>query len=320
MIRRVVAPLFALGLTLASPLAWAHDPTFAELLARAEAQLAAGHYRSPPGDNFDETTMSLIGALGQATPEQITALNLLLTDELAAVSGSTSRATGAPVNRGVAGSPTEAGKQTPTPSRREEMQRPAWPSLTAEVGRTDRGSDTGWIEISPRSAVAASLAAEATVPAAAPAFPSPATDDPTIPAISAPHPAALPPSAKAEDAPTALAGADLPTTPAPVDASLPARPILTSSTKRALVDRGDTMVRLGDINASRLLYQRAAEAGDADAAFKIAQTYDPDFLAAHRLSGVRSDPATAIEWYRKASMLDGTKTTERLASAPSGSP
>ncbi len=67
----------------------------------------------------------------------------------------------------------------------------------------------------------------------------------------------------------------------------------------ALMKRGDEAVALGDVAAARLLYQRAAEAGNAPAATALAKTYDPGYAS----PGQSSDPARAVEWYSKALAL-----------------
>lgn len=67
------------------------------------------------------------------------------------------------------------------------------------------------------------------------------------------------------------------------------------------VQRGEAMVSLGDYAAARLLYRFAAERGSADAALKLAKTYDADPLP-NRLS-LRPDEAEAARWYRAANEL-----------------
>jgi hypothetical protein len=59
----------------------AAEPTFDELLARAEAQAAAGHGFAPPGDNVAETAVALYKLVPTATPAQLNALTVLLDRE-----------------------------------------------------------------------------------------------------------------------------------------------------------------------------------------------------------------------------------------------
>jgi type II secretory pathway predicted ATPase ExeA len=76
----------------------------------------------------------------------------------------------------------------------------------------------------------------------------------------------------------------------------------------ALMKRGDQSLGLGDIAAARLLYQRAAEAGNASAATALGKTYDPNFAA----PGSTPSPARATEWYQKAITLGDAQAADLL--------
>ncbi len=76
----------------------------------------------------------------------------------------------------------------------------------------------------------------------------------------------------------------------------------------ALMKRGDESLGLGDIAAARMLYQRAAEAGNAAAATALGKTYDPNFV----VPGGPSDPARAAEWYKKAITLGDRRAVDLL--------
>ncbi len=78
-----------------------------------------------------------------------------------------------------------------------------------------------------------------------------------------------------------------------------------------LLRRGDDMMRLGDIGAARLLYGRAANAGNGPAALAIGKTYDPRALADIGARGIAPDPTAAAEWYRRAAAL-GDRDADRL--------
>ena len=71
---------------------------------------------------------------------------------------------------------------------------------------------------------------------------------------------------------------------------------LSPALMAALMKRGEESLDLGDIAAARLLFQRAAEAGNASAAVALGKTYDPAYAA----PGQTSDPGRAADWYRKA--------------------
>ena len=71
----------------------------------------------------------------------------------------------------------------------------------------------------------------------------------------------------------------------------------------ALMERGQDLLKSGDIASARLLFQRLANAGIADAALALAATYDPRYLAQHNLIGVVGDETKAHDWYQRASEL-----------------
>jgi TPR repeat protein len=76
-----------------------------------------------------------------------------------------------------------------------------------------------------------------------------------------------------------------------------------------IVKKGDELKGNGDVAAARLMYQRAAEAGDAAAAFALAETYDPLVLAR---GGIAPDVGLAQTWYWKARELGSVQALERL--------
>jgi hypothetical protein len=82
----------------------------------------------------------------------------------------------------------------------------------------------------------------------------------------------------------------------------------------ALLARGDALITKGDIASARLFYERAAEAADGQAALRLAEAYDPAFLARAHLGGVRGDPLVAARWYRRAREL-GVSEAEILLQA-----
>jgi hypothetical protein len=76
-----------------------------------------------------------------------------------------------------------------------------------------------------------------------------------------------------------------------------------------MIKRGAELMANGDVAAARLMYQRAAEAGEATAAFALAETYDPLVLAK---GGVPPDIVIARGWYEKARDLGSNAAPERL--------
>lgn len=69
-----------------------------------------------------------------------------------------------------------------------------------------------------------------------------------------------------------------------------------------LLERGDRLFGTGDVASARLFYERAADAGNSQAALRLGETYDPAFLqrAQLRLAG---DRGLAIFWYGRAREL-----------------
>jgi hypothetical protein len=76
-----------------------------------------------------------------------------------------------------------------------------------------------------------------------------------------------------------------------------------------IVKRGEELMAIGDVAAARLMYQRAAEVGDAAAAFKLAETFDPLVYAK---GGIAPDVQLAMTWYAKAKDLGSIQAPERL--------
>jgi hypothetical protein len=104
-----------------------------------------------------------------------------------------------------------------------------------------------------------------------------------------------------------------------------ARPISPSSASRprastddaseiaAKMKIGAELMANGDITAARMMFERAAEAGEAAAAFALAETYDPVVLRRLRLrGGIAPDVALARRWYEKARDLGSIAAPERI--------
>jgi hypothetical protein len=104
-----------------------------------------------------------------------------------------------------------------------------------------------------------------------------------------------------------------------------ARPISPSSASRlpasaddaseiaAKMKIGTELMASGDITAARMMFERAAEAGEAAAAFALAETYDPVVLRRLRLrGGIAPDVALARRWYETARDLGSITAPERI--------
>lgn len=79
-----------------------------------------------------------------------------------------------------------------------------------------------------------------------------------------------------------------------------------------LLRHGHEIAANGDLVGARLLFQRAAEAGDSDAALALAGTYDPIVLEHLRERGLAPDIATARYWYQEAQELGSKEAPRRL--------
>jgi hypothetical protein len=79
-----------------------------------------------------------------------------------------------------------------------------------------------------------------------------------------------------------------------------------------LLARGNALVATGDLAAARLVFQRAAEAGNARAAFMLAETYDPIVLENLGELGLAPNVAMARIWYGKAKDLGSEEAPECL--------
>jgi TPR repeat protein len=89
-------------------------------------------------------------------------------------------------------------------------------------------------------------------------------------------------------------------------------PTFSSAEIAALLARGDWLFATGDVASARLLYERAAGVGEARAAVKLGETFDPAFLSRRNLRGARADPAMAVFWYRRARDLGASDAGSRL--------
>lgn len=99
--------------------------------------------------------------------------------------------------------------------------------------------------------------------------------------------------------------------PRPVIAVAP-RPQLDPDEIGRLIKRGQQLLGSGDIAPARLLLQRAALGGSAQAALILGGTFDPDVLREIGVLGFAPNPAKAREWYQKALELGANEASRRL--------
>ena len=134
------------------------------------------------------------------------------------------------------------------------------------------------------------------------AAPPPAVDRPTA---GDPAPAAMP---RPAEMPRSAAQPHLVESTQP----LPERLTLAPHEIRALLSRGEALLNAGDVALARPLLERAALAGDAIAALRLGQSYDPGYLANAGLRETAGNLGLAIFWYRRGQEL-GNGTAAFLA-------
>jgi hypothetical protein len=105
----------------------------------------------------------------------------------------------------------------------------------------------------------------------------------------------------------------------PSDPTPPIHAAITFAARdtKPLIDRGTQFLDAGDVAAARLLFNRAANAGDAVAAVAMGKTYDPAPLADRGVRGM-ADPEKARTWYKKAAAMGSTEARRLLETLDGG--
>jgi hypothetical protein len=85
------------------------------------------------------------------------------------------------------------------------------------------------------------------------------------------------------------------------------------SNAEKLVALGKRYLEQGNIEIARQFFQRAANAGLADGAMRLAATYDPAELARLGAQGVVANRAEALRWYERARELGAPDASGLLA-------
>jgi hypothetical protein len=75
---------------------------------------------------------------------------------------------------------------------------------------------------------------------------------------------------------------------------------------QVLLSHGRDLERVGYFAGARLFFERAAEAGSAEGARALGETYDPVEFQKLRVHGMTPDPALARKWYDRARALEAT--------------
>lgn len=158
---------------------------------------------------------------------------------------------------------------------------------------------------------------------AAAAEPAPVPQEPSAPLLPADQVAAVPPppaagSTAGDPAPVAAAPpVEAPPSippPRPIEPAAPSTERLTLAPQEihALLLRGEALFKAGEVAAARPLLERAALAGDATAALRLGQSYDPGYLGNAKLRQEAGNLGLAIFWYRRGQEL-GNGTAAFLA-------
>jgi TPR repeat protein len=103
--------------------------------------------------------------------------------------------------------------------------------------------------------------------------------------------------------------------PPAVAAPSPAKPgarTLGSDDIALLIKQGEQFIAAGDVVTARIVFLRAAEAGDPNAAVALGATYDPTVLARLGVVGMAADVEKARSWYQKAESLGSPEASRRL--------
>lgn len=79
-----------------------------------------------------------------------------------------------------------------------------------------------------------------------------------------------------------------------------------------LVKRGEVFIANGDLASARLVLQRAAESGDAQAALLLGSTYDPATFKKLKVLGSAPDASQARAWYQRAADRGSAEAARRL--------
>ena len=109
---------------------------------------------------------------------------------------------------------------------------------------------------------------------------------------------------------TLLIAAEPPSATAPTP--VPAAAALDEGTQARHLAKARELLDIGQVGAARLLLQRAADAGSADAALMLGDTYDPLRLFQMQTQGIVGDIDKATFWYERADELGSADAKARI--------
>jgi hypothetical protein len=147
------------------------------------------------------------------------------------------------------------------------------------------------------------------------AFPAPTEARAIDEKDDVPHLDGVLPSKGRADTPVAPANAPVPAPDAPTAIALtPPTSGFSGAGMAELLAHGDSFLRNGDIASARLFYERAAGAGNGQAALRLGATFDPEFLGRLGIGKLQANPAEARSWYSRARDLGEADAKRRLNS------
>jgi hypothetical protein len=197
-----------------------------------------------------------------------------------------------------------AGPALVTAPTAEPAAMPAVPVGTGRDGSQPKSAET---ETEPLVKVAAAVPSQPIETGPVPPEPTAVSANTPLDRLAAQPAAASPVVASLEppkNSPAATTPSSLaPPISEPVTAAVhPNEPPAMLVDTAPLLERGDRLFGTGDVASARLFYERAADAGNGQAALRLGETYDPGFLQRAQLR-VAGDRGLAVFWYGRAREL-----------------
>jgi hypothetical protein len=191
------------------------------------------------------------------------------------------------------------------------------PTINAAISSEDRAAKSKSVSSIVMAELAQIQAAQANVQ---PAEPPPAPRGPMLAttqtnALAVERPSVAAPATSARVVPDLKVAPEQRAVQPPPTAVLPeprAAVSLSADEIGSMLRRGRDLIAAGDIASGRLMLTHVAEAGNAEAAFLLAGTYDAAVLAKLRVVGVQPDPAKARAWYARAADQGSLEARQRL--------
>ncbi|HEX3522214.1 MAG TPA: hypothetical protein VHT52_09020 [Stellaceae bacterium] len=204
-----------------------------------------------------------------------------------------------------------------------EIAVPAEPAATPSSAETAAPAEPAEPAAAPSSAETAAPAEPAATP---PSSETAAPAEPVASPLSAETAAAAEPAATPSSAETAAPAEPVsaPAETAPRGVSVAATAdkastpmLLPAEQITVLLARCDEFVRMRDIASARLLYERAADAGNGRAALRMGESFDPAFLNRIGIYRMAGDRQLALSWYRRARDLGDAEAAQLLEKSES---